>query len=173
MLTDMYIQYTLADFLCSMRWLWIFVIILSYRLCSRCIKSLDAMINIKRESLIKDVEYDEEKIIKHVDFIINEALDRYVIINITPKTIYYINSKEEKKIVEYLTDTIPERISPALYSKLSLVYNTNYIPSFLGEHIYMIVTNYVLEFNLNQDPDKIAARQESIDSQFNNELSDI
>ena len=164
--------YLIFDFLYSLRWIWIIIIILGYRLCSRGLKIIDSNTIIKRESLIKDMDYDEQKIISHVDFIINEALDRYIIINITPKAIYYINSKEERKILEYLIDTIPDRLSPALLSKLSLVYNPNYIPSFLGEHIYMIVTNYVLEFNLNQDPEKVYSRQENTDNQFN-ELSDI
>jgi hypothetical protein len=75
--------------------------------------------------------------------------------------------------VEYLVDVIPERISPALMAKLSLVYNRSYIPKFLGEHIYMIVTNYVLDFNLNQDPDKVAAKMETQQENQVNALSEI
>ena len=33
------------------------------------------------------------------------------------------------------------------FIKLSLIYNPEYINKFIAEHIYMIVTNFVLEFN--------------------------
>ena len=146
-----YIQYCLLDFAFSLKWLWIIVIFLIYKIINKGLTIIETNVNIKKEQLIKDTEYDEQKIIAHIDYIINEALDRYVLLNIVPKNIYYINSKIEKDIINYLINTIPDRLSSALLSKLSLIYSNDYVPKFLGEHIYMVITNYVLEFNLNQE----------------------
>ena len=142
-----YIINTLVEFLLSMKWLWIFAIILGYRILSRLLSAFELYINIKRNTNISNTDYEEEKIIAHLDYIIQEALDYYKIMNIGTKFTTYINSKIENEILDYLADTVPDRLSGLLLSKLSLIYNHEYVNRFIAEHIYMIVTNFVLEFN--------------------------
>ena len=101
----------------------------------------------KEEIMLDQMNYNEEVIIGHLNYIIIEALNYYNIMNIGPKNIYYINSDMQQKIVDYLIEIVPQRISPTLMYQLQLVYNKEYIGKFLGEHIYMIVMNYVLDFN--------------------------
>lgn len=141
---------TLIQFLLSMKWLWIIAVILGYRILSRFLSAFEFYINIKRNGNINNItsaDYEEEKIIAHLDYIIQEALDYYKIMNIDTKSISYINSKIENEILDYLADTVPDRLSRLLLSKLSLIYNPEYINKFIAEHIYMVVTNFVLEFN--------------------------
>ncbi len=156
-----YILNKFLDSFLSMKWLWIIVIILFRNIAYRTINAYKLDLNIKKQYLTKDTDYDEEKIIAHINYIIQEALDQYVLLNINPTNIYYINSKREKEILEYLTNTVPDRISPALMGKLSLMYNQSYVPTFLGNHIYMVVTNYVIQYNLEQTPDKMTARSQN------------
>lgn len=143
----------LINFLFSLKWLWIVVLFLIWNIVNRSIKIHAAKVDIKRQTMIKTTDYDEEKIIKHLDYIINEALDEYIIFHINPNNVFYINSKKEKEIVDYLVDKVPERISPIEMQMLSMVYNSSYISEFLGRHIYMMVTQYVLEFNVNNSKD--------------------
>lgn len=96
---------------------------------------------------IMTVEYKEDEILNHLDYIIMDALNIYTILNITSKSIYYINSKMEKEMIETIQNEIPEQLSPTLLTKLSYIYNTDYIGKFLGQHIYLVITQFVIDFN--------------------------
>lgn len=110
-------------------------------------KFLKQIADIKASDTLNSIKYNEEEIIGHLDYIINEALNTYEILNITPKDIPYINSNMEQEILDYLADEVPGRISNTLYSTLSYIYSNEYIGEFIGTHIYMIVLNYVLNYN--------------------------
>lgn len=102
-----------------------------------------------------DADYSEDKILAHLDYIIKEALDEYVLLHIEPKQIYYITNVMENDIRKYVSDEIPKRISPTLIHQLKYIYSKDHIPAFLGTRIYMTVLNYVIEFNLqNYNVDK-------------------
>lgn len=143
----------LIDFLLSMKWLWIIVIILIYKLLNKGLNIFIRKISLESDALIKDTQYKEDDIINHLDYIIKEALDEYIILNIKPKEIYYINTKLENSIIEYLSMEIPRRLSKTLITHLSFIYNNEYIGEFIGKHIYIIVLDYVLEYNMEFAPE--------------------
>lgn len=143
----------LIDFLLSMKWLWIIVIILIYKLLNKGLNIFIRKISLESDALIKDTQYKEDDIINHLDYIIKEALDEYIILNIKPKEIYYINTKLENSIIEYLSIEIPRRLSKTLITHLSFIYNNEYIGEFIGKHIYIIVLDYVLEYNMEFAPE--------------------
>ena len=142
----------LIDFAFSLRWLWIIVVILAYNLGKDIVSNIFKYNALKSDMIIRDTKYDEETIIAHLDYIINEALDEYNILHITPKQIYYINSKLETEIIEYLIDEIPKRLSKTLITHLNFIYNESYVGAFIGMRIYMTVLNWVLEFNVTREP---------------------
>ena len=72
--------------------------------------------------------------------------------NLETKNIDYINNKLEDKIRDYLTEEIPKRISILLMKKLEYMYNSEYIGELIGKRIYMIVTDYTLRFNVENEP---------------------
>lgn len=143
----------LIDFLLSMKWLWVIVIILIYKLLNKGLNIFIRKISLESDTLIKDTQYKEDDIINHLDYIIKEALDEYIILNIKPKEIYYINTKLENSIIEYLSMEIPRRLSKTLITHLSFIYNNEYIGEFIGKHIYIIVLDYVLEYNMEFAPE--------------------
>ena len=143
----------------SMRWLWFIMLIMSWVVVNRIIRLEYDKLTLRREEIIKTFEYDEEKIIKHLDYIVTEEIDRYIILTLTPKNIYYINNNEQEKITKHLVEVIPDRLSPYLLEQLALIYDRDYIGEFLGQYIYAKVLDLVLKFNtknLDERPDILA-----------------
>lgn len=101
----------------------------------------------RRLSVIMSGDYKEDAIIEHLNYVVSEALNQYVLLNIIPQNLYNINTKKEQEIIQYLSEEVPKRLSSDLIRKLSLIYNESYIGTFIGQYIYMTVANYVLEFN--------------------------
>ena len=143
----------------SMRWLWIVILIMAWTVVDRVIRLEYDKLNLRREELIRTFEYDEGKIIKHLDYLITEEIDRYIILTLTPKNIYYINNNEQEKLTKHLVEVIPDRLSPYLLEQLAIVYDRDYIGEFLGQYIYAKVLELVLKFNtknLDEHPDLLA-----------------
>lgn len=151
----------IIEFVLSLRWLWIIVLICSYKICKKFINTIARYISLKSDVIIRDTKYNEEEIIKHLDYIINEALDEYNLLHIAPKQIYYINSKTEKEVIEYLSNEIPKRLSKVLMTHLSFIYNESYIGEFIGTHIYMTVLDWTLNFNLRDSATNNAMREQN------------
>ena len=101
----------------------------------------------RRMAVLLSGDYKEDAIIEHLNYIVNEALNQYVLLNIIPQNLYNINTKKEQEIIEHLSQEVPKRLSSDLIRKLSLIYNESYVGTFIGQYIYMTVVNYVLEFN--------------------------
>ena len=137
-----------TEYILSMKWLWLVIIIMLYDLAKKIINTYARNIALKSDVIIRDTQYKEEDIIKHLDYIIKETLDEYIVFNIRPKQIYYINNKMEKQIIDYLSEEIPKRLSKTLLTHLSFIYNSDYVGEFIGRHIYMIVLEYVLDYNI-------------------------
>ena len=110
------------------------------------------MSSLKSDMILRDTKYSEDEILQHLDYIIKEILDEYILLYITPKNIYYINSKLEKEIMDYISNEAPKRISKVLVTQLSFIYNESYIGTFIGHRIYLTVLNYVLEYNVTKEP---------------------
>lgn len=146
--------------LISLKWVWILFGVALIILSKNLITILEDWVNLKIEQA-QSADYSEDKIIAHLDYIIHEALDEYAIFNINPRNLYYINSEMETKIIGELTNKVPERISETLMVNLSKVYSYGYIGELIGRRIYMLVLNYVLEFNLKNNPDAIAQNKKN------------
>ena len=101
----------------------------------------------RRLLTILSSDYKEDAIIEHLNYVVSEALNQYVLLNIIPQNLYNINTKKEQEIIQYLSEEVPKRLSSDLIRKLSLIYNESYVGTFIGQYIYMTVANYVLEFN--------------------------
>lgn len=142
----------LIQFILSIKWIWIIVVVLSYNLIKDIINNISKFIIIKSDIVIRDTKYNEEEIISHLDYIIKEVLDEYNVLHIAPKQVFYINSKLEKEIINYVSDEVPKRLSNVLLTHLSFIYNKDYIGTFIGMRIYMTILDWVLEYNLQQEP---------------------
>ena len=115
-------------------------------------KQIIAELDVRK--YVQTIDYSEEKIVAHLDYIISSTLDQYVIFNLQPKDIYYINNKVEQDILNYMSEHIPEKISDTLMQQLRLIYNENYVAEFIGNRIYMSVLNYVIDYNVNNSPEQ-------------------
>ena len=98
-------------------------------------------------------DYSEEDVIKHLEFIINDLVQQYTLLQIRSDSVFYIDKNTQEKMSEYVIDNIYDRISESLLMKLSLIYNKNNLGSIIGEHIYMNINNFVLNYNLNSSND--------------------
>lgn len=142
------------EYILSMKWLWLVIIIMLYDLTKKIINTYARNIALKSDVIIRDTQYKEEDIIKHLDYIIKETLDEYILLQIRPKQIFYINNKIETEIINYLLEEIPKRLSKTLLTHLSFIYNSDYVGEFIGRHIYMIVLEYVLDYNITEAGEK-------------------
>lgn len=141
----------ILDFIISLRWLWIVVIFLGYRIINTLINAVFNIINIKNEIMIRDIDYDEEKILKHLNYIIEEVLTEYVVLYIKAKDPVYINTAMEDEMVTYLSEEVPKRLSKVLLTHLSYIYDKDFIGTYIGKQIYMNVVNYKTNYNIDRD----------------------
>lgn len=141
----------IIEFILSMKWLWLIAIILLYKTIKRIFIYLAARIELQETSIINEIKYDEKEIMDHLDYIINETIQEYILLNINPNETHYINSKTEQEILKYLQDEIPKRMSATLINKLSFIYDNNFIGEFIGRRIYIATANFVLDFNITSE----------------------
>ena len=126
-------------------------LIIVYLIAGRFARIMNTKILFNRDIEMNKLKFSELEILSHLDFIIEECLDYYIAINLTPKQLYYISNHIEKEIIDYLGEVVPSRISPTLYSQLSLVYDSSQIGTVIGEKIYTKVLEYVIRFNVQND----------------------
>ena len=131
--------------------LYLITLFVIYKLASRFIDVELQKNKIKSDELIKDTKIDNTAL-DVLDSLINDVLEEYAVFEIKTKNIDYINNKLEDKIRDYLTEEIPKRISILLMKKLEYMYNSEYIGELIGKRIYMIVTDYTLRFNVENEP---------------------
>lgn len=142
------------------------LIIVLALVCRRIINLLVRHIAIESDEMLRDTKYDEKEIIAHLDYIITEAIDTYELFHIRPKNIFYINSKIEDEILATVSEQVSHRISKILMVQLAFIYSDSYIGEFIGSHIHLMVTEYVINFNTNSPlgenpPTASTAQQES------------
>lgn len=116
--------------------------------CNRLTKIINSKYILQRDLEARSIKYSEDEILGHLNYIINEALNEYIIMNLKPKNVYYITNSMENEINTKLAEVIPLRISPTLYTQLQLIYDPDYIGLMIGTKIYMNVLEYVLTFNI-------------------------
>lgn len=101
------------------------------------------------------IKYDEKEIISHLEYLVSEVIDFYAIINLSSANIYYITSKMEKDMIETITNSVSERISQTLLDELSLIYNKDFVGKFIGEYIYLKVSEFVVMYNTENGGSKM------------------
>lgn len=101
------------------------------------------------------IKYDEKEIIGHLEYLVSEVIDFYAIINLSSANIYYITSKMEKDMIETITNSVSERISQTLLDELSLIYNKDFVGKFIGEYIYLKVSEFVVMYNTENGGSKM------------------
>ena len=101
------------------------------------------------------VKYDEKEIIGHLEYLVSEVIDFYVIMNFSSKNIYYITSSLEKEMLDKITESVSERISPTLLSELEFIYNKDFVGKFIGEYIYLKVSEFVVVYNTENGGEKM------------------
>lgn len=79
--------------------------------------------------------------------IIDECFTDYQLMILAPRNEGYITEQREEEIRSDLVAKVSERISPIAIDKLSLRYNISNIDRVIGDKIYIVVTNYVVEHN--------------------------
>ena len=72
-------EQVILEFIFSLRWLWVIVIFLGYRIITSLIDIIFSNIALKHDLMVRDTKYNEDEIIKHLKYIIDETLDEYVV----------------------------------------------------------------------------------------------
>ena len=127
--------------------IWLIVICaISVILLNRRVKDFIYSYHLK---VVSSIDYDEAKILTHLQYIIQQCLDYYHLFYIVaaPKEIYNINAKIQQEIIAYLTNEVPNRISPLLHNQLAMIYNESNLGKVIGEYIYMVVQDFSISFN--------------------------
>lgn len=103
-------------------------------------------LQLKETKTISELNIDNNAI-EVLDNLIRNTLDEYKIFHLNIKKLDYISSKEEQAIIEYMQNEVPSRIPMILLKKLEYNINSEFIGTYMGTRIYMIVLDFVLEFN--------------------------
>lgn len=137
-----------VEYLLSMRWMWIVIgVILGY-LIKRISWYLEAKDTYRQNLYIKSIKIDE--LINKLDKIIEDTGEEYSINVLAIKDIYYLNSKAENEMLEYMKKEVPKRIPKSLIKDLKLEYPEEYVGELIGTHIY----NYILAFTISYNAEK-------------------
>jgi len=119
---------------------------------------------ILRTKEAKNITYNETEIIAHLNMIVGQVLDNYVIFHINiNEGIDYISSDMQSAMIDYMSEKVSSRISATLHNELSLLYNENEIGTVIGELIYMAVNAYAVEFNRAKEVDKRQAQSKYLE----------
>ena len=58
-------------------------------------------------------------------------------------------------MIETITNSVSERISQTLLDELSLIYNKDFVGKFIGEYIYLKVSEFVVMYNTENGGSKM------------------
>lgn len=84
---------------------------------------------------------------KIVDQIINDIFTRYTIMNIDGKNVYYINEEMTNTILHDVLKEAYLCMSPQLLSKLTAIYNRDYVDDIIAKKVQMLTLAYIIEVN--------------------------
>lgn len=142
----------------AIKFIWIILALLAiytiYVSVNKIVKVINSKNLLTRDIEMYKMKFSEVEILTHLDYIITECLDYYVAITLTPKGLYYINNAMETEMTNKLGELVPARISPTLYSQLSLIYDSSQVATVIGEKIYTKVLEYVIQFNVENEKNK-------------------
>ena len=89
-----------------------------------------------------------------LDKIIQQAFERYQILNLGHRENLYINEELQQNIIKNLTIEIYTSISDDIWDKLALIYKKEHIEDIIVQKIQMIVLTYTIEINGHYKDDK-------------------
>lgn len=106
---------------------------------------------IKKYLSIKEYDINvniqvSDKDIAILDSILTECLGEYLIVN-GYANIEYITEQDENNINKQVGEMVAKRMSPAVITKLSLIYNSESLSEIIAQKIYISVMSYVIEKN--------------------------
>ena len=104
------------------------------------------ILQLKEAKVISELKINNDAV-EALDVLIKSVLDEYMIFYLNTKELNYIPNKEEEAIIKYMQDNVPSRVPMILLKKLEYNINSEYIGTYIGTRIYMIVLDFVLEFN--------------------------
>lgn len=129
-------------------------IILIYSLLLRIVRSIEAINSVKIVDIKSKIEYDEQKIISHLKYIVDEAISDYMVYTIIPSRTNYINSNTEIEMIDKVSSAVQERIPDSLIESIAMIYNDDYVSTFIGNFTYMTIADYILNFNIENGNEK-------------------
>ena len=138
--------------------IWLFLIVI---IANRRIKD---WLYIQKNKEAKNTTYNDQFILSHLNLIISQVLDSYVLFNINiDKNIYYISSDMQTEMINAISDKVSKRISPTLYDELSILYHPEEVGAIIGELIYLAVQSFAIDFNRAKATDKQSSQTQSLE----------
>lgn len=99
----------------------------------------DKLINLQSE-------INPDKIFEILDSIIANSISEYVIMNGIDKSTY-IDTESEKELKTFVTKSVSERMSDALYQRINMVFAEDSIPDIIAKRVFIKTSLYVANNN--------------------------
>lgn len=138
------------EFIASLEWAWVLLAFLVLGILREIVTEIHDSNVLKLSSTIKL----DNTAVEMLDSLISTTLEEYSILILEPKQITYIPIKLEEEILEYTKDKVSSKLSHLLLQKLAFIYNDEYIPTLIGDRIYLAVLDFVLAYNANNTDKK-------------------
>lgn len=99
----------------------------------------DKLINLQSE-------INPDKIFEMLDSIIANSISEYVIMNGIDQSTY-IDTESEKELKTFVTKSVSERMSDALYQRVNMVFAEESIPDIIAKRVFIKTSLYVANNN--------------------------
>ena len=96
----------------------------------------------------------DQTIPEHLDRVILEAFEEYMVLNEAYKKVDYINKEMETRILHGVSEYVDKRMSSLFYSKLTMYYNEEFISQIIANKIYILVMNNSIQNNQIRDEEE-------------------
>ena len=77
-----------------------------------------------------------------------------MVYTIIPSRTNYINSNTEIEMIDKVSSAVQERIPDSLIESIAMIYNDDYVSTFIGNFTYMTIADYILNFNIENGNEK-------------------
>lgn len=103
---------------------------------------------LKEKKMLLDVNISSNYM-DIVDSIINDSVIKYRALNIDHDKNFYMNQKEQEKMISTVLQEVLSSISPVFYEQVSLIYNKDKFEDIVFEKITMAVLSVTVDINGN------------------------
>lgn len=103
---------------------------------------------LKEKKMLLDVNISSNYM-DIVDSIINDSIVKYRALNIDHDKNFYMNQKEQEKMISTVLQEVLSSISPVFYEQVSLIYNKDKFEDIVFEKITMAVLSVTVDINGN------------------------